>query len=143
MAIAARIRDVFGYFEYLNLLILLEDLRSEGAARGGWSRGKQLCPIAHGLPTGLLIRELDRLGQTLDLPRGCDQAARHLGADSAAILRFVRLWDDGSVSSNWLLQQLEELWLERLENAQAVQQMIAEAGAETTPGARATSETGR
>lgn len=128
MAIASRVRDIFGYFENLNLLVLLEDLRMERAARQGWSRGKQLCPIAHGLPTGFLIRELTRLGQSADLARGCDHAARHLGANSSAIQRFISLWDEGSISPNWLLHQLEELWGERLENACAVQELICEPG---------------
>lgn len=153
MAIPARIREIFGYFENLNLLILLEDLRLERAARQGWSRGKQLCPIAHGLPSGTLIRELARLGQSADLARGCDHAARHLGANSPSIQRFISLWDEGSLSPSWLLHQLEELWQERLENACAVQELICEPGTDANKEARedgalrparpATFETGR
>jgi hypothetical protein len=124
MAVSARIQAIFGYFENLNLLILMEDLRRSQTARDGWSTGRLLCPIAHGLPSGDQVRELNMLGQTADLSYGCDYAARHLGANPATVMRFVCSWDDETLSQNWLLLQLEELWYERLDNAEAVQEML-------------------
>jgi hypothetical protein len=124
MAIAVRIQEIFAYFENLNLLSLIEDLRQGQTTRQGWSTGRLLCPIAHGLPTGDQVRELNMLGQALDLSHGCEYAARHLGAHPSAVLRFVQSWDDQTMTRDWLLFQLEELWFDRLENAQAVQEML-------------------
>lgn len=125
MAVSTRIQAIFGYFENLNLLILLEDLRQSQTARQGWSRGGLLCPIAHGLPTGDQVRELNMLGQTADVSQGCTYAARHLGANPVEVMRFVCSWDDATLTRDWLLCQLEELWYERLENAEAVQEVLA------------------
>jgi hypothetical protein len=66
------------------------------------------------------VRELRALGQTADLDVDCDLAARHLQADPEAVLRFVRSWDEETVSRGSLLRQLEELWEERLLDAEAV-----------------------
>ncbi|HEV8061859.1 MAG TPA: hypothetical protein VGP68_18415 [Gemmataceae bacterium] len=134
MAVSSRIQAIFGYFENLNLLILMEDLRNRQTARQGWSTGRLLCPIAHGLPTGDQVRELNMLGQTADLSQGCDYAARHLGANPAAVMRFVCSWDDATLSQDWLLFQLEELWYERLENAEAVQEMLESGSSECIAG---------
>lgn len=129
MPVARSIRDVFGHFHNLNLLALVQDLRRGEAARRGWSSpGALLCPVAHGLPAGRQVRELNALGQTAELDVGCDYAARYLGAAREAVLRFVRLWDEEVIRSDWLLRQLEELWAERLADAEAVQALL--------PGAR-------
>lgn len=124
MAVSTHVRAIFSYFENLNLLILMEDLRASRIARQGWSTGSSLCPIVHGLPNGNQVHELNRLGQTADVSHGCAYAAHFLGANPAAVLRFVCSWDDATLSRDWLLQQLEELWLERLENAEAVQEVM-------------------
>jgi hypothetical protein len=124
MAVSMRIREIFAFFENLNLLSLIEDMRQGQTARHGWSTGRLMCPIAHGLPTGEQVRELNMLGQALDLSHGCEYAARHLGANPSAVMRFVRSWDDQTLTRDWLLHQLEELWFDRLENAQAVQEML-------------------
>src|SRR5262245_31078444 len=118
------IRDVFVHFQNLNLLALLFDLHQDRTARQAWSSGSLLCPVAHGLPAGQQVQQLAVLGQIADLGRGCDFAARQLGADPAAVLRFVRSWDADAFSRDWLFQQLFELWQERLADAEAVQELL-------------------
>jgi hypothetical protein len=120
----AVIRSVFGHFQNLNLLALMHDLRSGRTARGDWSSGPDLCPVAHGMPIGRLVSELRYLGQTAALERSCDYAARHLGANPGSVRRFVELWDTCAFSSQWLLRQLEEVWEERLADAVAVQELL-------------------
>jgi hypothetical protein len=124
MAISRDIRAVFGCFQNLNLLVLLHDLRAGEAVRQGWAAGELLCPVAHGLPSGQLVRELRMLGQWMDLARGCHLAARGIGADPAAVVRFVQAWDEGYIGREGLLQQLEEMWDERVVDAEFVQQIL-------------------
>jgi hypothetical protein len=125
MSVAACIRDVFAHFQNLNLLALLHDLRGGQTAKRSWiSTGANLCPVAHGLPAGSQVRELLVLGQTAGLEDGCTFAAQHLGAAREAVLRFVRLWDEDVFRSDWLLRQLEEIWYERLADAEAVQEIL-------------------
>lgn len=124
MAISVGIREVFGHFQNLNLLALLHDLRSRSTARQAWSTGTLLCPVAHGLPAGQQVRELSVLGQAAELADGCEYAARWLGAPPAAVLRFVRSWDDGVLDRERLLGQLEELWQERLADAEVMQELL-------------------
>jgi len=120
------IPGVFGHFQNLNLLVLLDDLRRERVTHEAWSAGKLLCPVAHGMPFGQLVSDLCYLGQTAKLARACDYAARHLGADSANVRRFVDLWDARLISPDWLLWQLECMWNERQADADAVQEIISE-----------------
>jgi hypothetical protein len=122
---SAVIHKVFGHFQNLNLLVLLDDLRRERAAQGAWATGNDLCPIAHGMPHGQVVSDLCYLGQTAKLERACHYAARHLGADPDSIYEFVELWDSPFLSPCWLLEQLECLWNERLADADAVQQVIS------------------
>jgi hypothetical protein len=124
MVISPGIRAVFGHFQNLNLLALLQDLHGARTARQAWSSGTQLCPVAHGLPGGRQVREVTILGQSADLIQGCDYVARHLGADPASVLRFVRSWDEEVLGRDWLVQQLEELWEERLADAEAFQELL-------------------
>jgi hypothetical protein len=124
MSVSSDIRAVFGHFQNLNLLVLLADLGSDHTARRAWSQGTLLCPIARGLPAGEQVQRLNILGQLTNLGHGCDYAARCLGADAAAVLRFVRAWDEQSVSRDWLLQQLDELWQERLADAEVMQAVL-------------------
>jgi hypothetical protein len=123
MAVSPAVRQVFAHFQNLNLLFLLQDLRDGNTVRRAWFSSSLLCPVAHGLPAGQQVRELAALGQTADLPVGCGYAARYLGADPEAVLRFVHFWDEAA-SDEWLLSQLEELWAERLADAEAVQQLL-------------------
>lgn len=123
MSTLSIIHEVFGHFQNLNLLWLLHDLRNGRAAREAWFTGSLLCPIAHGLPAGQQVRELTVLGQAADM-EGCDYAARHLGANPDAVLRFVRSWDEGLISREWLMRQLEEMWQERLTDAEFMQELL-------------------
>ncbi len=124
MAVSATIRAVFDHFQNLNLLALLESLRAGQTARQAWFSGSLLCPVAHGLSDGHLVRELTVLGQAAELDDGCKFAAQKLGADPDAVLWFVRAWDEGTVDRNWLLRQLDQLWQERLEDAEIMQELL-------------------
>jgi hypothetical protein len=124
MPAPSTIRDVFGHFQNLNLLVLVQDLRDGRTARHAWFSGSEWCPVAHGLPAGQQLRALAALGQSADLSKGCEYAAQHLGADSDAVRRFVRSWDEETFNDVWLLRQLEEIWEERLEDAEAVQEVL-------------------
>ena|ERR1700675_2166472 len=134
MAVQARIREVFGYFQNLNLLALIQDLRRGQTARGHWASGDWLCPVAHGLPSGRHVREIVGLGQTLGLDLSSIYAAEHIGADALAVIRFIEAWDEEPNYGVRLLQQLEELWEERLADADAVQEVIQGTSA-TSPAA--------
>jgi hypothetical protein len=124
MPVSATAFAIFGHFHNLNLLALIHDLRAGQTARQAWFTGSLLCPIAHGLPEGEQVQELRALGQSADLDAGCHFAARHLKADPDAVLQFVRSWDEGTLSTEWLLQQLEEMWEERLTDAETVQELL-------------------
>ncbi|HEX4592202.1 MAG TPA: hypothetical protein VH120_19870 [Gemmataceae bacterium] len=126
VTVSPRIFAVFGHFQNLNLLTLIEDLRSGQTARQAWQSGSLLCPVAHGLPRGAVVRNLQALGQSSDMDGGCDYAARHLGAEPAVVLDFVRNWDEEAISDASLVHQLEELWAERLADAEAVQEVIGD-----------------
>jgi len=80
--------------------------------------------VSHGLPRGTQVQELRALGQAADLSEGCNRAARLLGADPGAVLRFVRSWDEEGLSSGSLLRQLETVWAERLADAEAAQALM-------------------
>lgn len=124
MSVPSIIREVFGRFHNLNLLALIHDLRFNETARQSWATVSLLCPVAHGLPAGTHVRELGALGQTASLDRGCDYAARHLGADPADVLCFVRWWDDQFLGRERLLCLLEALWHERMADATVMQQVL-------------------
>ena len=125
MSIAATIRSVFSHFQNLNLLALMNDLRENKAAHADWASGKLLCPVAHGMASGRQVHDLNMIGEFVNLQRACAQAARFLGASPADIARFVRSWDDQSLSAMVLLGHLEEIWAERLADAVAVQEVLA------------------
>src|SRR4051794_23170588 len=97
MPISSNLRAVFGHFQNLNLLVLMHDLRAGQVVQHGWASADWLCPVAHGLASGQQVRELRILGQWLDLRRGCDYAAREIGADPIAVVRFVQAWDEGYI----------------------------------------------
>lgn len=121
MAIAPNIREIFGRFQNLNLLALLEDLRDGRIARNAWLFGDRLCPVAHGLPAG---RQVKNLKMQDDLKDDCWYASRQLGADADVIMEFVRAWDEQTLRPEMLCRQLEELWHERLADAIAVQDVL-------------------
>jgi hypothetical protein len=124
MSVAPLIERVFGSFQNLNLLILLEDLRAGQTAHGSWTSGALLCPVAHGISAGGQINHLRLLEQTAPLRRACDHAARDLGAGSFWVYEFVRRWDAQTIGHTWLLEQLEALWAERLDDALAMQEVL-------------------
>lgn len=120
----AIIQDLFGRFQSLNLLVLLEDLRRDRTAQGAWSTGDDLCPVAHSMPVGQVVSDLCYLGQTAKLDRACDYAAGYLGADPDSVYQFVELWDSPFLSPCWLQEQLEAIWTERVADADAVQEVL-------------------
>lgn len=124
MPVSAEIQAVFGHFQNLNLLALLHDLRAGRVVRQAWVSGSLLCPVAHGLPSGSRICELRALGQSADVGTGCHMAARLLGAEPDGVTRFVNSWDAGVVSDEGLLGQLEEMWAERLGDAEVMQTLL-------------------
>jgi len=123
MTIHSNFRDIFARFQNLNLLVLLHDLRTGETTRRGWSFGGLLCPVAHGMPAGRQVRVLGAMAQTDGLERSCEYAADEIGADFADVLHFVSAWDD-NLDNDWLLEQLEALWQERLQDAEAVEQLL-------------------
>jgi hypothetical protein len=129
MAVSGKVFAVFGHFQNLNLLALIQDLRAGRTARQAWLSGKHLCPVAHGLRRGDQVLELRYLGQAADLAAGCDYAARLLGARPADVLRFVRSWDEEELDTAALLGQLEEMWWERRADAEATQDVLRGTGA--------------
>jgi hypothetical protein len=124
MAVMPAVFRVFAHFQNLNLLALIEDLRAGRAVRSAWLSDSQLCPVAHGLPDGDVVGDLQALGQTADIGAGCDFAARRLGADPDAVRQFVDAWDDRNLGTGSLMRHLEELWAERLADAQVVQAVV-------------------
>ena len=133
MPVSPRIFAVFGHFQNLNLLALLEDLRTGRTVRRAWRAGSRLCPVAHGLPRGEVVHDLDELGQVTDLGFGCDFAARRLGAEQAAVVDFVRAWDEDDLTDGSLVRQLAELWAERLADAEVVQELLTDRPAVAEP----------
>ncbi len=126
MGISNGIHAVFGHFQNLNLLALVNDLRTHEIAREDWvAIGKRLCPVAHGLANGAQVKEVNLLGEFANLGKACIYAAACLGADPAPVLHFVRSWDDHSLTTAVLLRNLEEIWEERLADAEAVQKVLA------------------
>jgi hypothetical protein len=125
MRISAGIREVFGRFHNLNLLVLLHDLRADRAAREDWSTAtKLLCPVAHGLASGAQVREVNILGEFANLQKACGYAAGCLGADAGAVVRFVRSWDDQTLGPDVLLRHLEDMWEERRADAETIQEVL-------------------
>jgi hypothetical protein len=131
MPVTPKVAAVFGHFQNLNLLALIEDLRRGRTARQAWAHGSVLCPVAHGLPSGARVRDLQVFAYKADLGQDCDFAARHCGADPGDVLRFVQAWDEGDITRHSLLRQLDEVWLERLADAEAVQAVIGGGTVET------------
>jgi hypothetical protein len=118
------VRQVFAHFQNLNLRVLIDDLRRGHVTRGNWSFAGDLCPVAHGLPGGRAVGLLRYLSQAVDLPRACRQAAQETGVPARLIERFVLSWDGGAMSPEWLLDQLEAIWAERLADADVVQLVL-------------------
>jgi hypothetical protein len=130
------IARVFSYFQNLNLLALLEDLRSGRTARGTWVTGSLLCPVAHGMPDGDGVHRLYELSQVTTSPAAHMSAAERIGADARVIEQFVTLWDEGVIKDDYLLKQLTAIWNERIDDAVAVQELLIEEPLNVRAGAR-------
>jgi hypothetical protein len=127
MHVHSLVRGLFSRFENLNLVMLREDLRRGLAARGDWLSSGSLCPLAHGLSDGEVVRQLRCLSQAVSLEEACCKAAAHLGAPAGDVHRFATLWDDSaSFGPDWLFGQLDALWEERLEDADCVQAILVD-----------------
>jgi len=135
MPVPSMIRDVFDHFQNLNLLALVQDLRDGHTTGQAWFSGALLCPVAHGLGTAGQVQRLAGLFQAPDIERDCRYAADQLGATQRAVIRFVTAWDEGRVSSYWLQRQLEELWAERLADADCMQELLHPPGSQRTAAA--------
>jgi hypothetical protein len=121
------IRSVFDYFQNLNLLVLVEDLRQGQTARRAWYTRGQLCPVAHGLPAEQQVREASSADlEPGHLNRACIFAARILGAKPEEVVHFVECWDLDRISDNELREQLEQIWHERLADAELMQEFLAD-----------------
>lgn len=118
------VRQVFSHFQNLNLCVLIENLRHGLVTRGNWSFEDDLCPVAHGLTSGATVGVLRYLSQAVDLPRACQRAAQEMGVPPRFLERFILSWDTGSMSQEWLLEQLEGIWSERQADADAFQNLI-------------------
>jgi len=119
------VRTLFGRFQNPNLLVLREDLRRGDVTQGDWSSIGTLCPLAHGLSAGRVIGELRRLSQAINLEEASVAAAKCLGVLPVDVYQFVRMWDDsGRLGVDWLAQRLDELWAERLADADCVQEIL-------------------
>jgi hypothetical protein len=121
---ALTVRQVFAHFQNLNLRVLIEDLQRGQVTRGNWSFGVDLCPVSHGLASGQAVGLLRYMNQAIDLPRACRQAAQEMGAPASFIEDFILCWDTGTMSREWLIHQLEAIWVERQRDADAVQRVI-------------------
>jgi len=125
MRIATAIRQVFGHFHNLNLLALIHDLRNHQTARENWTTNDALlCPVAHGLANGQQVKEVNLLGEFANLQRACTMSANWLDADPGDVLRFVRSWDDYTITTEVLEDHLQQIWHERLADAEAVQEVL-------------------
>src|SRR5262249_4653747 len=118
------VRQVFSHFQNLNLRVLIENLRHGLVTRGNWFFADDLCPVAHGLTSGATLWVLRYLSQAVDLPRACQRAAQEMGVPSRFLERFVQSWDSGTMSQEWLLEQLEGIWSERQADADAFQNFM-------------------
>lgn len=129
------VQNLFGRFQNLNLLVLIQSLRRGQAARGDWSASTGLCPVAHGLSEGRLVQEAQFLSQADDLQAACWYTARQLGINPQEVQRFVDWWDSaGANSEEWLLEQLERIWQERLDDALAVQEVFEQSSTQAMKG---------
>lgn len=115
----APLREIFERFQNLNLIFLIEDLRRNLAATGNWASSELLCPVAHGMPDGATVERLKYLSQAVNLDAACKYAACEVGAHETTIRHFVDLWDS-TPAPMWLLQELEQIWAERVEDADFV-----------------------
>jgi len=118
------ISSIFARFQNLNLVFLIEDLRRGLTARGSWLEHANLCPVAHGMPDGDTIEHLEYLNHARNLDAACTFAARALRARPGEVELFVERWDETPLAP-WLLEELEQIWKERWEDAEFMQEILA------------------
>jgi len=116
-------RNLFARFQNLNLLVLIQDLRRGLIGRGNWLAGARLCPVAHGMADGAAVDHLEYLNYARNLDAACAFAARELGMSDAEVSDFVHCWDEAP-AIGWLLDELEQMWEERLQDAEAMQDVL-------------------
>jgi hypothetical protein len=113
-------REIFTRFQNLNIAILMEDLRRGLVAREEWISAPMseddlliLCPIAHS------CRSFEHLRTWIE-----GTTSEMTDANPAAF--FVRDWDNYDIGTPKLLSILEEIWKERMEDADVVQAVCEE-----------------
>lgn len=115
------VRKIFSQFKDLNLVFLMEDLRLGLVAHKNWvdCETRLMCPLQHGFD----VYSTDCMSVFKYLGNYF-----HLAAED--VISFVNIWDARShcisLSSETLLSYLEEIWKERMEDAEAVQEVITE-----------------
>ncbi len=117
------VREVFGHFPNLSLIALIQDLRYGHIAKGDWSSSHSLCPVAHGMVDGEGVNQLSAATQAINLQAACRAAARRLLAQPRSVYDFVRWWDSLGDTAR-LLGELEQLWADRLADADTVQRIV-------------------
>lgn len=117
-------KRMFSKFPNLNLLFLIEDVRSGRAARGMWKSGQDLCPVAHGWRDDWACRVLQTPMMAVQFD--ADLGAMFAGLQADEVFTFTSWWDveQHSTKRKILLDILEEIYQERLIDANAVQQVI-------------------
>lgn len=111
---------LFERFQNLNLIVLIEDLRRKHVAIRQWVErtpdGRVLCPLWHG-SSGCYV-PAENPWAVLGYEYGIHQA-------SYDARNFVSSWDRRFISPNHLEDVLLDILRERLEDADAVQDMLA------------------
>ena len=112
-------RRLFGHFRDLNLLTLRSNLDVCRVARRDWFADGHLCPLGHGMPGWVAVRDAVASTQSRNepLPAGLHRTHVDVGL-------FVDLWDKGLITRDWLVEQVEQLWMERLADADTLQAVV-------------------
>lgn len=127
------IKNIFSRFQNLNLRILVDDLKNGQCAVGDWVHLTKdsktwenitlICPLAHGFHHESSINKVQ-----LALLSQQEQkiASEEIGITRKQVKDFLNWYDYKNDSTNKLLPILESIWKERLEDADAVQNVITE-----------------
>jgi hypothetical protein len=117
-----KFRYIFEKFQNLNLLVLLEDLRRDQVASSSWRKWvfypdssypvATLCPLMHG------VCKYD-----ITLRGYAEGASTSIGIGNPEVFEFTSWWDFHT-NKDGLIQLLESIYKERLEDADAVQNML-------------------
>ena len=116
------LNNIFSRFQNLNLLALINNLQKDHVSRGLWIRQADkepstMCPLAHGT-----------YPLTVNIGDRCENAAQRLSLSLSTILRFIGQWDGEKLARFRLLFVLEDIWKERLEDAETLQEVLQSAG---------------